>query len=152
MTLTVGRYTFGSWLRKGIAGLISQPDTLGAGGGPVKERATVPVDVNVNTLPVHKDFALIGPGDVIGINPQVVVRTEPKDWVTDFEPNYLAFIEFYEEDFIWRYTPARAGGDRLRPWLALLLVLFAVVVKWLVIVGLVVFAVLGLGFLLLDRR
>ena len=36
--------------------------------------------------------------------------------------------------------------------LALLLVLFAVVVKWLVIVGLVVFAVLGLGFLLLDRR
>jgi len=120
MTLTVGRYTFGSWLRKGIAGLITQPDTLGAGGGPVKERATVPVDVNVNTLPVHKDFALIGPGDVIGINPQVVVRTEPKDWVTDFEPNYLAFIEFYEEDFIWRYTPARAGGDRLRPWLALL--------------------------------
>ncbi len=36
--------------------------------------------------------------------------------------------------------------------LALLLVLFAVFVKWLVIVGLVVFAVLGLAFLLLDRR
>ena len=36
--------------------------------------------------------------------------------------------------------------------LALLLVLLAVFVKWLVIVGLIVFAVLGLGFLLLDRR
>jgi hypothetical protein len=36
--------------------------------------------------------------------------------------------------------------------LALLLVLFAVLVKWLVIVGLIVFALLGLGFLLLDRR
>jgi hypothetical protein len=36
--------------------------------------------------------------------------------------------------------------------LALLLVLFAVVVKWLVIVGLVVFAVIGLAILLFDRR
>jgi uncharacterized membrane protein len=36
--------------------------------------------------------------------------------------------------------------------LALLLVLFAVVVKWLVIVGLIVFAVVGLAILLFDRR
>jgi len=36
--------------------------------------------------------------------------------------------------------------------LALLLVLFAVVVKWLVIVGLVAFAVIGLAFLFFDRR
>jgi hypothetical protein len=36
--------------------------------------------------------------------------------------------------------------------LALLLVLFAVVVKWLVIVGLIAFAVIGLGILFLDRR
>jgi hypothetical protein len=120
VSLTVGRYTFGAWLRKGISGAIEQVDTLGTSGGPVKERASVPVDVDVNTLPVHKDFALLGPGDVIGINPRVVVRTEPRDWVTDFEPNYLAFVEFYDEDFIWRYTPARAAGDRLRPWLALL--------------------------------
>ena len=36
--------------------------------------------------------------------------------------------------------------------LALLLVLFAVVVKWLVIVGLVAFAVIGLVYLFVDRR
>ncbi len=36
--------------------------------------------------------------------------------------------------------------------LALLLVLFAVVLKWLVIVGLVAFVVLGLAFLFFDRR
>ncbi|HEY8501778.1 MAG TPA: hypothetical protein VIL21_03760, partial [Solirubrobacterales bacterium] len=35
------------------------------------------------------------------------------------EPNYLAHVEFYEEDFPWRYTPARADGLRVRPWLAL---------------------------------
>jgi hypothetical protein len=36
--------------------------------------------------------------------------------------------------------------------LALLLVLFAVVLKWLLIVGLVVFAVVGLAILFFDRR
>jgi hypothetical protein len=36
--------------------------------------------------------------------------------------------------------------------LALVLVLFAVLFKWLVILGLVVFAVLGLAFLFFDRR
>jgi hypothetical protein len=36
--------------------------------------------------------------------------------------------------------------------LALLLVLFAVFFKWLVVLGLVAFAVLGLAFLYFDRR
>jgi hypothetical protein len=119
MSLTVGKYTFNAWLRRGIGVQVNEADTLGAGGGAVKERATVPVDVQVNAQPVHKDFALLAPGDVIGISPDAVVRTEPRDWVTEFEPNYLAFIEFYEEDLPWRYTPAHPVGDRLRPWLAL---------------------------------
>jgi len=119
MTLTVGKYTFNAWLRRGIGRTINETDTLGAGNGTVKERATVPIDVAVNAHPVHKDFALVGPGDIVGIRQAAVVRVEPYDWVTDFEPNYLAFIEFYDEDLPWRYTPARAAGDRLRPWLAL---------------------------------
>ena len=119
MALTVGKYTFSAWLRRGIGLHINEADTLGAGGGAVKERATVPIDVLVNTAPVHKDFALMAPGDVLGINPDAVLRCEPRDWVTDFEPNYLAFVEFYEEDLPWRYTPAHAVGDRFRPWLAL---------------------------------
>ena len=119
MTLTVGKYTFNPWLRRGIGRSITETDTLGASDGTVKERANVPIDVAVNTQPVHKDFPLIGPGDIIGIAQALVVRTEPQNWLTDFEPNYLAFIEFYDEDFLWRYTPAQAAGDRLRPWLAL---------------------------------
>src|SRR6478672_2204826 len=89
-------------------------------GGAVKERAHVPVDVMLNTTPVHKEFALIGPGDIIGLNPDMVVRTEPLNPITNFEPNYLPCIEFYDEDFLWRYTPARANGQRLRPWIVLL--------------------------------
>ncbi|HKW08960.1 MAG TPA: hypothetical protein VJO33_01195, partial [Gemmatimonadaceae bacterium] len=119
MSITVGKYTFSAWLRRGIGRSINETDTLGASDGTVKERSTVPVDVAVNTQPVHKDFALLAPGDVLGINKDAIVRTEPHDWVTDFEPNYLPFIEFYDEDLLWRFTPARAAGDRLRPWLAL---------------------------------
>jgi hypothetical protein len=120
MAIKVANYTFSSWLRKGIANRITETDNLGAGPTAIKERSNVPIDVLLNTETVHKEFALLGPGDVIGINPQVVVRTEPINWITNFEPNYLAFIEFYDEDFLWRYTPAGANDKRLRPWLALL--------------------------------
>jgi len=120
MTITVARYTFSSWLRKGIGNRMTEVDHLGNGASATKERSNVSIDVTLNLTGVHKDFALLGPGDIIGINPQVVVRTEPLHWITNFEPNYLAFIEFYDEDFLWRYTPANANGDRLRPWLALL--------------------------------
>jgi hypothetical protein len=121
MTITVGKYTFGAWMRKGIGRSVSEADSLGSSDGAALERVIVPVDVKVNAREVRKEFALLGPGDVIGINPQTVVRTEPRDWVTDYEPNYLPFVEFYDEDFIWRYTPAKADGDKLRPWLALAL-------------------------------
>src|SRR5262245_8989914 len=120
MTATVARYTFSSWLRKGIGAKINEIDNLGAGSSPINERPTVPVEVQVNSNTIHKDFSLLGPGDVIGFNPAMIVRTEPRNLVTNFEPNYLPFIEFYDEDFAWRYAPAKANGRKLRPWLALL--------------------------------
>jgi hypothetical protein len=95
----------------------------------------VRISLQVNGDPnfVSQNVQLTGPGDVIGISPRAIVRTEPRSRVTDFEPNYLAFIEFYEEDFPWRFTPARAvqkdaAGHptsspqltRLRPWIFLL--------------------------------
>jgi len=117
---SVGRYTFASWLRHGIGNRITQPDRLGAGESGVPERATVPIDVSLNGTGTSKSFALIGPGDIIGVNPQMVVRTEPRNWISSFEPNYLAFVEFYDEDFPWRYTPARPTGEKLSPWIAVL--------------------------------
>ena len=120
MSITVAKYTFSAWLRNGIGGNINQTDNLADGTPTIKERATVPIDVKINGNNIHKDFALLAPGDIIGINQQMIVRTEPLNWITNFEPNYLPFIEFYEEDFIWRYTPAKANGDKLRPWLVLL--------------------------------
>lgn len=120
MTIETARYQFHSWARRGMSANITDTDDLGSGTVHTKERATVPVALKANAQDVSKDFALIGPGDIIGIHRDMIVRTEPRNWITDVEPNYLAFVEFYDEDFAWRYTPAKATGERLRPWLALL--------------------------------
>ncbi len=120
MSTTVAKYTFSSWLRKGIGAKINEVDNLGLGSSSVKERASVPADIQINGQPIHKDFTLLGPGDAVGINPSMIVRHEPPPANTNFEPNYLTYIEFYDEDLAWRFTPARANGARLRPWITLL--------------------------------
>jgi len=123
MAIEVAKYQFQSWVRKGISTQISEQDSLGNPATPLPpgERASVPIGVSINSTPQDaKPFALIGPGDIIGVHRDMVVRTEPRNGNVSFEPNYLAFIEFYDEDFPWRYTPAKPDGDKLRPWLLLL--------------------------------
>jgi hypothetical protein len=120
-------YSFLPWMRQGLAGQITSPDedTL------LVTRATVAVNLKITgqaasgdpfpPAPVSKNVQLYGPGDVVGIDPRAIVRTDPRDWITNAEPNYFAHIEFYDEDLPWRYTPAAPSGDglRLRPWIAL---------------------------------
>ena len=85
-------------------------------------RAVLTLQVNINTQPAGtKDFMIVGPADVIGISKDLVIRTEPVNWSTTFASNLLAHIEFYEEDFPWRYSPAKADGKKLRPWISLIL-------------------------------
>jgi len=123
---TLSTYSFVPWLRQGIGNLI----TTGDGDTSVMLRPHIEVKLPLTgtkiagpgTEPgeVKKDVDLYGPGDIIGIDTRAIVRTEPRAGVTNFEPNYLAHIEFYDEDFLWRYTPAAPdGGVRLRPWLTL---------------------------------
>jgi hypothetical protein len=112
-------------MRQGIAAEIGVVDDLGSDeSGTARQRAEVLVSFKVNAQPVSRPVQLLGPGDVLGFNPQAVVKTEPGNWVTDFEANYLPYVEFYEEDFLWRFTPARSAGDleqsRLRPWIFLI--------------------------------
>ena len=124
MSGSVASYAFLSWARQGL-GIHTE------NAPPGEIRGTIPVGVSVRGKKIDgsgdaqetfsKNVALYGPGDVIGIDPRAIVRTEPRHWITNFEPNYLAFIEFYDEDFLWRYTPAAPSPDnkRLTPWLTL---------------------------------
>jgi hypothetical protein len=128
VTATPATYTFLPWLRNGLANKITAPD--GSGGAAL--RANVRVDLELTgaalaggtlTRPVGRFVDLYGPGDVVGIDSRAIVRTEPHNWITNFEPNYLAAIEFYDEDLPWRYTPAApsaAAPSRLRPWITLI--------------------------------
>ncbi|MDO9312371.1 MAG: hypothetical protein Q7T85_11880, partial [Nitrosomonas sp.] len=123
--MAIGTYTFLPWLRQGIANNIQTADM----DASVKTRASVTVSLNIKgsggeggdiTTPVVKNVALYGPGDIIGIESRAIIKTEPLNWITNFEPNYLCHIEFYDEDFPWRYTPATPSGSRLRPWVTLI--------------------------------
>lgn len=121
--MNFGQYNFFSWSRRGISANVIERDTLGVSPGVQDERAQVPVDLKLNgTISVPRmNFTLLGPGDITGINADMVVRTEPRDGISNFEPNYLPYIELYDEDFPWRYTPASATADqrKLRPWISL---------------------------------
>jgi hypothetical protein len=118
------RYHYLPWVREGAAHALGNPDTL----APVLSKAdgdrrlsTLPVKLLVNDgTPVDVSLRVYGPGDVVGIDPRSVLRTDPLARTADFEPNYLACIEFDNPDFPWLFTPAAAGvNGRLRPWLVL---------------------------------
>jgi hypothetical protein len=119
----VANQIFLPWVQPGVAANLGDTsvDKLGATVQP--SVINLPVRVLVNTEPVDKTLRLYGPGDVTGIDPHQVVRTEPKPHTTDFEPNYFAAIEFDRPDFPWMFTPAKADAQgRLRPWLCLVVV------------------------------
>src|SRR5687768_2888902 len=126
MSKPLGTYSFLPWLRQGLANQIQSPDF----DANVKLRASVNVQLelkgdgvagNVPPVPINKPVGLFGPGDIVGIDHRAVVRVSPRNWIANFEPNYLAHIEFYDEDFPHRYTPAAPNAlGRLRPWITLI--------------------------------
>lgn len=113
-------YSFLPWLRQGIANKIT---------GTSGSRASISVKLDISgtrvsggdhTETISQKIQLFGPGDLIGIDKRAICKVEPQDWITNFEPNYLPYIEFYDEDFPWRYTPAAPNNhQQLLPWLAL---------------------------------
>jgi hypothetical protein len=120
-----GRFHFHPWLRRGIGADAGQPD-----GASLPDRAALDVTLDVTAVvggtaqsepsPPQMTVHLYGPGDIIGIDPRHVIRTEPRDQTVNFEPNYLAGIEFDYPDFPWLFTPALPNGSRLRPFVTLI--------------------------------
>ena len=120
-----GRFHFHPWLRRGIGADAGQPD-----GASLPDRSALDVTLDVTAVvggaaqsepsPPQMTVHLYGPGDIIGIDPRHVIRTEPRDQTVNFEPNYLAGIEFDYPDFPWLFTPALPNGSRLRPFVTLI--------------------------------
>ena len=122
-------YRFMPWVRRGLARSHQNADAVGA---PLATRPKVTIGLTIQAqqdgngvaaVSGNIDLALYAPGDVIGIDPRLMVRTDPKPGITNFEPNYLAIVDFDPPDFPWMLTPARADtGKPLRPWLVLIVV------------------------------
>lgn len=114
-----GRYRFLPWVRRGLVAATA-PDS----GGALPARARIEAGITVTNVGTHHvNLALYGPGDVLGIDPRLIVRCSPTAGTTDAEPNYFPTIDFDPPDFPWLFTPASAdGNDRLRPWLVLVVV------------------------------
>jgi len=129
MAETLAKYSFLPWVRQGLGNEIIEADTFGnAPGNGAIERPDVLVKTKVKaskgetvkTESVNRTVKIQGPGDVLGLNQKTIIRVHPKNGVTNFETNNLCYVEFYEEDLPWRFTPAKAVGNKLRPWLALI--------------------------------
>jgi hypothetical protein len=129
----IAHYSFLPWLRQGLSSQIIETDNLAAGAGTALERAQLNVELTIhadavegdggNDQSINKVINVLGPGDVLNISERVIVRVNPPKNVNNYEDNNLPYIEFYEEDFLWRYTPASpnaANPKRMRPWIALI--------------------------------
>lgn len=124
--MTTPTYSFLPWVRYGAGNLITQADL----DPSVQVRVSVPLELTLTgrldagaaeARAIDRVLPLFGPADIVGIDRRAVIRMEPPPGVSNFEPNFLPFIEFYDEDFPWRYTPAapETTRQRLRPWIAL---------------------------------
>jgi len=106
----LAQYTFFAWIRRGI----SAHQKLVAGA-----RATVDIEVTTDGIVKPVALELFGPADITGFDSRAVIRVWPQPGARNAEPNYFPLIEFAQPDLPWRYTPATAAGDRMAPWLCL---------------------------------
>ena len=71
---------------------------------------------------VTRAMTLLGPGDVVAIEPRQVLRVTPSSGTRDAEPEFFPSIEFDAPDLLWTYSPLVPTGTRVLPWIALIVI------------------------------
>jgi hypothetical protein len=66
------------------------------------------------------DFHIMAPRDIAGVVSGAILRTVPAALAHDVEATKFVHVDFAEPDMPWRYTPHKAVGEQLAPWLAIL--------------------------------
>lgn len=122
------------WVRKGLGMFIQEKDAYTSEKGtPVSES-----DLALNRPEIlltaeflaqqggtsfniihEKTVKFVGPSDIAGVSEKIVMKAVPDPSTTTFPRQYFPYVEFYEPDFPWRYSPAAHNEDKLRPWVAL---------------------------------
>jgi hypothetical protein len=112
----LGELTFLSHVRAGLA----VAGTLE--GTAVRATATIKLKLTDNlnkTRLVKQQVTLLGPGDVVGLDPSQIIRRFPIASGVGAADNLLAFVEFDRPEFPWLFTPGQPLQGRLQPWVAL---------------------------------
>ncbi|MBJ3762437.1 hypothetical protein ILP92_06730 [Maribius pontilimi] len=118
------------WVRRGFAGTLIGPSALATmpARPPLDVSVTIEAGENASQLmardPIAVDgLAMMGPGDVAGFGPDVVLRSEPPDGTPDMFPNLMPSVEFGAADLPWMFTPAAPDANgNLTPWIVLVCV------------------------------
>src|SRR5690349_12468250 len=71
---------------------------------------------------VSRAMTLLGPGDVVTIDPREVLRVTPSSGTRDAEPEFFPSIEFDAPDLPWSYSPVVPSGTRILPWITLIVI------------------------------
>ena len=75
----------------------------------------------IKTETVEKEITLFGPGDLLGINENIISRLAPSPNANNFESSLTPFIEFSEPDFLWRFSSLQTADKKnWLPWLTLI--------------------------------
>jgi hypothetical protein len=109
----VSGYVFLPYLRRGITTAVTVDQSA--------LRAEAIISLTTNAGDAQTKLPLVGPGDVIGLDPRTVTRVWPRAGVYDAASNYFPLLELDQPDLPWRYSPASSDQkDRLQPWFCLL--------------------------------
>jgi hypothetical protein len=129
--LVLAAYRFVPWVKSGVGASVTRPfsTSLTARGEvavsvPILDEENAPAKDEQGAVvpPAEVRLRVLGPGDVVGIDPRQVIRTFPADGSTTADPGRFCHVELDRPDFPWLFTPAAAVDDRLPPWLSLVCV------------------------------
>jgi hypothetical protein len=114
--IVIGSYTFLPWVRGGVGAVVTSAN------GALRASIDVAVPVQAPAREVTANVTGIqvrGPGDVLGLDERQIIRRYPEPGTPNAEDSFLAHIEFDRPVLPWLFSPVAADGDRLVPWIAL---------------------------------
>ena len=118
MSTPLGTYSFLPWLRQGLGVQIKAADRDAGVNVRARDRRRAATSSGEQLDGGDADAgrsaatsSSTAPATSSASTARAIVRTEPRHWITNFEPNYLPYVEFYDEDFPWRYTPAAPDAE-----------------------------------------
>ena len=118
--------TFLPWARAGIAGALNAAAIAGTNRPKLDVGLTVSKTLDnksVTTKQHTVSMTMLGPGDVVGLAPGIVIRTDPADGSVGVDHRLFPTVEFGDPTLPWMFSPAIENpSHQIQPWLCLVVV------------------------------